>query len=232
MSMYWITALSLGFLSSLHCIGMCGPIALALPLNRRSALTMMGGLLINNFSRIAGYALLGLLAGTLGKGLVIAGLQSYLSVISGGLMLLSLLVSYIRFPASGLMHKVTGAWKVTAAKLFGISSPYTLSLIGLLNAFLPCGFVYMALAGATGTGHILSGAAFMICFGIGTSPALIAVAFSRQFVQPRLREKIRRFAPVFVSILACILILRGLNLDIPYLSPKADDSGIHACCKK
>lgn len=233
MMVYWITALSLGFLSSLHCIGMCGPIALALPLNRSSTLTILGGLLLNNASRIAGYAIMGLLAGILGKGMAIAGLQNYLSILSGILILLVLFgmhSSHLASPA--IIQRFTGKWKAAAGRLFGTNSPYALSLIGLLNAFLPCGFVYMALAGAGSTGNLTSGAIFMMLFGAGTAPALIFVAFAARWVKPRARSYVRKLTPVFVTLLACVLILRGLNLNIPYISPASDQQAVHACCHK
>jgi len=232
MNAYLIAALSLGFLSSLHCLGMCGPIALALPLNRHSLWTMLGGLTLNNFSRITGYSLMGLIAGGLGKGLAIAGLQSHLSVLSGVMMLLVLFFYWKPLPALSFTHLIGSKWKTAASRLFGISSSYTLSIIGFLNAFLPCGFVYMALAGATGTGDIWKGAVFMALFGTGTIPALITVAFAKQFIQIRFREKARKYTPLLVSILACILIVRGLNLGIPYLSPKVDETSVHTCCHK
>lgn len=232
MSLYWITALSLGFLSSLHCIGMCGPIALALPLNRSSALSMWGGLLLNNLSRIAGYAVMGLLAGILGKSMAIAGLQNYLSVAAGVIMMLFLFGTLRHFTSIGFIQRFTGKWKSAAAKLFGSSSPYTLSLAGLLNAFLPCGFVYMALAGAAATGHLISGALFMMLFGAGTAPALIFVAFAGHMLKPQTRSRARKLTPVFVAALACVLILRGLNLNIPYISPASDGQSVHNCCHK
>ncbi len=231
MNIIWVTALSLGFLSSLHCVGMCGPIVMALPLNRSSIWTMLGGLLLNNISRSFGYALMGMLAGIFGKGLAIAGLQNKLSILAGVLMLLLLFFSS-KLVTSKFMHGINSKWKMFAIKIFGISSPYTLSLIGFLNAFLPCGFVYMALAGALSTGNILSGSIFMMLFGAGTFPALIMVAFAGQFLKPRVRSWARSLTPVFVSLLACILILRGMNLDIPYLSPASSQETIQTCCHK
>lgn len=232
MNVYHIATLTLGLVSSMHCIGMCGPIALALPLNRSSVWTMLGGLLINNLSRIIGYALLGMIAGSLGQVFVIAGLQNYLSIASGVLMLIVLTLSVSRIRVPQPVHLTGGKWKAAAARLFGHSSTYTLAMIGLLNALLPCGMVYMALAGAAGTGNVWSGAFFMILFGSGTAPALIAVAFAGQFVSLKFRENIRRFTPVLVCLLACILILRGLNLNIPYLSPPAAYEAIPECCTK
>lgn len=232
MNAYWIAALSLGFLSSLHCIGMCGPIGLALPLNRSSSLTMLGGLLINNASRIAGYAIMGLLAGVLGKGMAIAGLQNYLSIISGIIILLVMFGMHGHFKSPAIIQRLTGKWKVTAARLFGTNSPSTLSLIGLLNAFLPCGFVYMALAGAAATGQLTTGSIFMMLFGIGTAPALIFVAFAARLLKQQSRNYARKLTPVFVTLLACVLILRGLNLNIPYISPVSDQQAVHVCCHK
>lgn len=231
MSTFILAAVSLGLLSSLHCVGMCGPIALALPLNRHSGWTMLGGVLLNNLARISGYALLGVLAGTAGMGLALAGLQSYLSIIAGCVMLLVLLAGHKQLHIAG-MHVAAGKWKAAAARLFGSSAPHTLLLIGLLNALLPCGFVYMALAAAVSTGGAAAGALFMACFGLGTMPALITVAFARQLLGPALRAKARTLAPVLVAVLACTLIVRGLHLGIPYLSPRVAQDTFAPCCRK
>lgn len=232
MSVTWIAALSLGFMSSMHCIGMCGPIALALPLNRSSVMSSLGGLLLNNFSRIAGYALLGVPAGLFGKALSIAGFQGYLSVLTGIMMLIMMLGANRYMSTVPVVARYTSKWKTMAAKLFGSSSPYTLSLIGFLNALLPCGFVYIALAGAASTGTAGFASLFMILFGAGTMPALLVVGFAGQLIKPTVRNYVRKLVPVFVSLLACVLILRGLNLGIPYISPVADAHSVQPCCHK
>jgi sulfite exporter TauE/SafE len=103
-----------------------------------------------------------------------------------------------------------------------------LGLLGLLNGLLPCGLVYVAGAGATATSDILDGAEYMAAFGAGTVPMMLAISLSGWLVPFSLRLKLQRLIPVSVFLLAALLILRGLALGIPYVSP--DLAGGGACC--
>ena len=232
-----LAALSLGFLGSFHCVGMCGPIALAIPVRRTSRFSVLWGSLVYNFGRVIAYGSMGVLFGLLGKGFVLAGWQNALSVVLGILILLGIMIpfllrKYFRFPA---LSRVLEKLKSYIRQLFGTHSRYTLFLIGFFNGFLPCGFVYLAIAGALATGGILNGMLFMAAFGAGALPALMAVTLFRERIGLRFRTRINRAVPLFVGIMALMLILRGLNLGIPYLSPALETTGQschHQCCSK
>jgi sulfite exporter TauE/SafE len=94
-----------------------------------------------------------------------------------------------------------------------------LFLIGALNGLLPCGFVYMGIAGALTAGSIAESSLFMVLFGLGTFPAMLAVSLGSAFAKPAARNYARKLYPVGAAIIAVLFILRGLSLDIPYLSP-------------
>lgn len=217
-----IAALSLGFLSSMHCVGMCGPIALALPLDRRNKVSEVGGILVYNAGRVMSYALLGGFLGLAGMGLLLAGYQQGLSVGMGVLLLAGLL--YLRF-RSRLPQFQTGwtkALKSAFGNWFGRKDPAALWMIGLLNGLLPCGMVYIALAGATVSGTFQEGALFMAAFGLGTLPSMLSVSlFSGISVQTR--KWLNKISPSITLAVAVLLILRGLSLGIPYVSPKKPD---------
>jgi len=99
-------------------------------------------------------------------------------------------------------------------------------ILGLLNGLLPCGFVYFALAGAITMGNSLSGAAFMMMFGLGTTPIMLGTALAGRFISGNLRVKINKLIPVFAIILAVLFILRGLSLDIAHISPKLTNDSL------
>lgn len=235
--MFLLTAISLGFLGSFHCIGMCGPIALALPVNRTSTFSAVIGTLIYNLGRITTYAVLGLFFGLLGQGFVIAGWQSSLSIALGVLILVLLIFprlfkGYTNF---GFVYQFVAKLKEQLRKLFHVSSLPSLFSIGLLNGLLPCGLVYMGVAGAVATGDVIQGALFMAAFGLGTLPAMLVLSVAKGYIGVSVREKMRKAVPVFVAGMAILLILRGMNLGIPYLSPKMQtNNGVvcHHCCKK
>jgi len=219
--MFLLAALSLGFLGSFHCIGMCGPIALSIPVNRKSFFSLIAGTLTYNSGRLITYSLMGLVFGLVGEGFVLAGLQQSLSVFLGIGIIILLLIPRIsqKLAHSGQVIRFIEKWKSVIRKLFGIHSYSSLLLIGLLNGLLPCGLVYLGIAGSVATGDPIDGALFMAAFGLGTLPAMLSITFLRDLISIRIRKTMRKIVPVFVVITAVLLILRGLNLGIPYVSP-------------
>lgn len=217
-----LSAFSLGFLGSFHCIGMCGPIALALPVQHLQGASRLGGILLYNAGRITTYALLGLLFGWLGRQFYLGGLQQWLSVVLGALLLLMALLRYLPGRRLG-MEAHFGKWTAGTRRLLGMLLQRqrfsTLYTIGFLNGLLPCGLVYLGIAGAVATVHIYQGALFMAVFGAGTVPAMAALTASRQLITLQARNRIKRLIPVVIALMGLLLIVRGMNLGIPYVSP-------------
>ncbi len=236
MTIFW-TALTLGFLGSFHCVGMCGPIALALPLNRESLFSKISGALLYNFGRAFTYALLGALFGLLGQSFVFAGYQQALSITIGVLILIMVfLPSKIsnRFKLTSFIYFYMGKVKQKLAILFKKSGYSSLFFIGTLNGLLPCGLVYLGIAGAISTGNSLDGGFFMFLFGLGTLPAMLALALLSSSISVNFRSRFNKAVPVFVVFMALLLILRGLNLGIPYVSPEMSSTApkCSKCCHK
>jgi sulfite exporter TauE/SafE len=214
--------LAIGFLGSLHCIGMCGPIALALPHQTGSKLRVFFGRLLYNTGRVMTYGLLGIAAGLLGEVVRFASLQQALSITAGIVLLLAVfLPSRLarRIIPGNLVDRTVARFTKIAGVLFKSRTIGALFAIGFLNGFLPCGLVYVALAGAVATGNKLAGGTFMILFGLGTVPVMVAVSLVGPFLGTRLRRALTRLIPVGAVVLAAILILRGMSLGIPYVSP-------------
>ncbi|NOZ47067.1 MAG: sulfite exporter TauE/SafE family protein [Chlorobi bacterium] len=220
-----LAALTLGLLGSFHCVGMCGPIALALPLNRNSLLTKIIGATLYNIGRTITYAVMGALFGLFGKGLVLAGFQNIISIILGSIMILSVFTPLLFKKTRSLESYIavfTGKLKGRLRQLFAINSYSSLFFIGLLNGLLPCGLVYMAIAGALATGSVYSGTVFMVLFGIGTIPMMFGISVISSSVSISVRNKIKKVMPVFIVLLGLVFILRGLNLGIKYISPPTE----------
>jgi len=232
-----LAAISLGFLGSFHCIGMCGPIALALPVHHYAPAKKHFGIFLYNIGRIFTYTFLGVLFGLLGQSFFLSGFQQALSISLGLLMLLFVIVSKSIF-ANGLgqlyfMQRFINYIKNQLSQLFNEKKLYNLFLIGLLNGFLPCGLVYVGIAGSIATGHYLKGGLFMFFFGTGTFFVMYAVVFFGQFINLKFRNYIRKSMPYMVSMMALLLILRGLNLGIPYISPQFERTTQSIfCCEK
>lgn len=214
---FLIAAISLGFLGSFHCIGMCGPIAMSLPVHNKPPLLKYILILSYNFGRIITYSLMGFLAGSVGKSFMIAGLQQALSVTIGILLLIYVFVPF-KNSFSGYSFFM---WiKTTLARVFSIGKGSSLFLVGILNGLLPCGLVYIGIAGAIATGDLLKGFLFMAAFGVGTLPMMILLPFVGGLITVSTRSKMLKVIPVMITVMALFLILRGMNLGIPYVSPK------------
>lgn len=232
-----IAAISLGLLGSFHCIGMCGPIALALPVHHYSTLKKYLGIFLYNLGRVTTYTFLGVIFGLLGQSFFLGGFQQILSIVIGALLLLSVIFTNSKSLNSskslGFLYSFINSVKNQLGNLFNKKGLHFLFFIGLLNGLLPCGLVYLGIAGAIATGHYIKGAEFMFYFGIGTVPIMYAVAFLGQFITLKYRNHIRHAMPFVVSVMAVLLIVRGLNLGIPYLSPQFEkESNKVSCCEK
>ncbi len=213
----------IGLFGSLHCIGMCGPIVLALTDAESGRMQYIVGRTLYNLGRTVTYGLLGAVVGLIGATVAMAGFQRYLSITMGVLILIAVFLPH-RFTAWLLSPNVFqvfgGKLKKLWFKLIGRKTFGSLFLIGILNGFLPCGLVYAALAGAATTGSVLGGTGFMVLFGLGTIPVMLAVAIAGNLVQHKIKRAMSKLLPAAAVVLALLLIVRGLSLGIPYLSPK------------
>ena len=226
--MEFTTAFVLGLVGSLHCAGMCGPLALALPPAGKTATGHAAGRLAYNGGRIVTYCALGLLFGLLGQTLLLAGVQRWLSIALGVALLVGLFASRklaLWRPMASLVERV----KARMSFLLRRRSLAALFGLGLLNGLLPCGLVYVAAAGATATGSLVRGAIYMAAFGFGTIPMMLALSLSGRLIPFSLRLRLLKIVPVAVFLLASLLILRGMGLGIPYVSPNLSGGGASCC---
>ncbi len=218
----FIPALLLGAVSSIHCIGMCGPLAMALPLKGGQASKFTGALLYN-LGRITTYAVFGIVFGLIGRSFAWFGWQQKISITLGLIILIALILPRVlnnQHLFTKWNNRVMVVLREKLGKLLFNGHPASLYAIGILNGLLPCSMVYLALAGAVATGDALYGAVFMASFGAGTLPAMWTISFFGGMMKQSIRVNARKLFPAMMIIMAFLLILRGLNLGIPYLSPK------------
>lgn len=216
------TAFILGLLGSFHCIGMCGPIAFVLPLDRTSKTKMIFQTTLYHLGRLIAYSLIGVLFGIIGKGLYLAGFQQRLSILMGVIMILTVVVPVSvlnRIKITKPIYKLIGTVKQQLGLYLNKKSNKSIFLIGFFNGFLPCGLVYMALIGSIATSNAILGASYMFLFGLGTVPMMTLAVFAGNFLKLSLRTKIQKAIPILVIIIGLLFILRGLGLGIPYVSP-------------
>jgi len=227
-SVLFTTAFVLGLSSSFHCVGMCGPLLLAVP-TRASNNYQWLEIIIYHAARIFTYALLGILVGFAGWRLQVANLQQFFSLTIGVILLIYVFAGRFFADASWLLafNKMIFSFFGFAAKQKG---QWGTLLLGVANGLLPCGMVYIALTGAMATAKISDAATFMLLFGVGTLPLLFVFNFYGVRLQAAVKQRIKLIAPLLIIIMGLLLILRGLNLGIPYISPHFVNSGGGVAC--
>ncbi len=243
-----LTAFLLGLMGSLHCVGMCGPLALSLPLRGTNLLEKIHGSLLWSLGRIVTYSTMGALFGLIGAGFKFLGYQQMISMTVGTLMILSVLLPLLfkKFTFRGWTN-IFNPVRRGMQHLFREKNKRALFLIGIFNGLLPCGLVYLAVAGAIGTADLKLAILYMVLFGLGTLPLLLAVSILGNLASQSIRNQINKIIPLIVILIGILFILRGLSLGIPFLSPpkeklspamqmKIDSSSVtnavqHSCCQ-
>jgi sulfite exporter TauE/SafE len=217
--MLW-TAFVLGFLGSFHCIGMCGPIALAV--GGKGSQAFLFNKIIYNLGRTLTYAVLGLLVGSLGFTLSLAGIQQGVSV-AIGLLIVAFSLVYKKadrltgIPAlSGFVNWI----KSRLARYLKSGSRFAFFSTGLVNGLLPCGTVYMALLVAIGMQNPFLSASYMFFFGLGTIPMIMGLMISGSLLPVFRRQQLQKAIPYVGILIGMLLVFRGLGLGIPGLSPE------------
>ena len=219
--MLW-SAFILGLLGSFHCVGMCGPIAFMLPVDRTNSFRKITQIFTYHFGRLLAYSIIGLFFGLVGKSLYIFGFQQQLSIAIGVLMIIVVLIpvqTFNKYNFSKPVYNIISKVKSSLGKALKKKTADTFLTIGFLNGFLPCGLVYMAVFASLAMQSTTQGSLYMILFGLGTIPLMTTAIYIGKFLNIKAKQRIQKAIPVFVIIIGLLFIVRGLGLDIPYLSP-------------
>lgn len=218
--MVW-TAFLLGFLGSFHCLGMCGPIALAV--SARDNSRFLTNKIIYNLGRTVTYTLLGVLVGAVGLSLQLAGLQQWFSILTGAfIILMAFFYKQSERWVTGAVgfSSLSGKVKKGLGKYLKMGGWKAFFAGGLINGLLPCGMVYIALLASLALQDPLQGALYMMAFGIGTLPLMLVVMLSGKLFSVHVRQKFLRAMPYFAMFIGVLFILRGSGLGIHYVSPQ------------
>ena len=212
------TAFLLGFVGSLHCAGMCGPLVLLTPHVGKSTAGFIASRLVYHAGRLAVYGAIGAAMGLAGHTFTMAGLQRWVALAAGLGLILGLLIAArcnLKAPAWR-----TVVWlKTTFAVLLKQRTYASVFLLGAINGLLPCGLVYAAAAGAAATATVLGAFQFMIIFGLATMPMLLGIGFAGRRLRTWMGPRVQHLIPASIMFVAALLILRSLGLGIPWLSP-------------
>lgn len=203
-----------------HCVGMCGPVVATVTLcaaDARGRRMTLSGLLLMNAGRVCTYAFVGSLMGLAGSFVNvagrIAGVQNSVAILTG----ISMVFMGIRIAGFLGGGRTDGPVEQFLRRLLrGIAeseSPVKYFPIGIVLGFMPCGLSYSVYAGAAGTGEMLSGMVFVLCFGAGTVPALLLVGTVMTILGGRLRGIVYRTSGLVVAATGIYFVARGI---IPY----------------
>lgn len=216
------SAFFLGLISSLHCVGMCGPIAMMLPVDHHNEAKKVTQIITYHLGRLTAYSTIGLIFGLLGRGFFLAGMQQRMSIFIGVAMILIVLIPeklFAQYNFSKPVYKIISKIKSNLGSQFKKRTYKSLFIIGLLNGFLPCGMVYVALFGAIAMQSAGLGVLYMLLYGLGTIPLMTIVVYINSLLKLPFRNKIQKAIPYVAVFIGILFILRGLGLGIPYLSP-------------
>ena len=212
-------AFTLGLFGSIHCIGMCGP--LALTFGRRESGTIISNFisaLSYNLGRTLTYIFMGLLMGVFGTLLLLTDIQQVVSIGIGILLIVSfafsspVLKKRFRIPFIDVYYAKI---QKIIFKVMQSSGKYPVLILGMVNGLLPCGLVYLALIGALSSDDIINSAAFMGVFGLGTLPLMTLLIFGYNFLSPRVRMVMTKSTPYISLLLGVFMIYRGFAVEMP-----------------
>ena len=225
-----ITGFTIGVFGSFHCVGMCGPLALSLPIHQLTIFNKSMAIGLYNLGRSFSYASMGIVFGLLGMSFSLFKLQQWLSIGAGSVILLFLIMNYLGSYRVNIFSQLSHQVKSKLSDYLQTDkTPSTYFSIGIVNGFLPCGLVYVAIVTAIATGTILKSSLTMFAFGIGTIPIMALTMIFGKFVSINLRNKLNKMTPYLIMCVAILLILRGLNLGIPFISPLLENDKMNCC---
>lgn len=217
---FLIFGIFIGLASNFHCIGMCGPLAFAMPIDRSSTKKSVFGVLKYNLGRIFSYSFLGMIVGMFGMSVQVFSTMQWLSMLCGFLIILMAWSNQVEnWPLLGKWTKLMSSMiQVLFQKTKELPLAYRSFSFGLANGFLPCGLVYVGLTNALGTSSIIGSVLAMSSFGLGTLPAMF---FMPLIAKGKWNFKMPKIAiAIVLSLIGLLTIVRGMDLGIPYISPK------------
>ncbi|MCX6351933.1 MAG: sulfite exporter TauE/SafE family protein [Bacteroidetes bacterium] len=233
MNLLW-TGFLLGITGTIHCVAMCGPLILALPFNQNTSTAWVKRLLYHA-GRITSYAIIGMAVGAIGEVASIFIYQQWLSVISGVIILLILALKFLKIKTNFFPPAFLKIPSSLIQQMRGKNTFFFTPIMGMLNGFLPCGLVYIAATASFGEGSGIYSIEYMLAFGAGTLPVMLFLPLISKFLSAKINLSFSKISPYLATIVACLFILRGLALGVPYLSPKIshqEPNKVEGCCEK
>lgn len=229
MDYFVLSSLVLGAGGSLHCLGMCGPLIVAMPFARYQGIEKAMAAVLFFLSKAGGYALMGIAMAVLGRGMRLWMWQQSISILAGVVILAIAFFPYLKNNLfKGLLFP--SFLQQTYRHFVAQQSMMQFIVLGFINALLPCGLVYTALLASIAFEQTAFSALYMFLFGMGTSLSLLTLIFVKDKMAPKVGQQLQKISRWVSILIGVLLILRGLNLGIPYLSPQMEQGEVKSCC--
>lgn len=225
MWLFVLTGFASGILGSFHCVGMCGPIMLAIPQPKNNPWKQIASISMYHLGRVFTYVILGLIFSFIGSLINLFVVQQWISIGTGVLILLMVLFKILKLESrfnNRYYLKFNSKIQFSLKRLFRSDHPLRLLGIGAVNGLLPCTMSFMAITASIGVGSKLGVVLFMTAFGIGTIPLVFIFNLLSEQIK---RFKFKKYKQILLSVgflIGIVFIFRGLNLGIDYISPKLE----------
>lgn len=222
------TAIIMGLAGSLHCAGMCSPLAVAVTSKKPF---LLSGIIYNS-GRVLVYALLGALAATFGSALHLAPYQQTISIALGiAFLIIGMGLFSAQVPYLGVwVVKFTSYLKKLFGKALQHKSSFTTFLLGMINGLLPCGLTYLALSACLILPSASEGFLFMIFFGFGTWPVMVGFTRLLNFAFLKNPLSLGKFSKLAMVAIGCLLLFRVWFVH-PHHSNEMVNSNASVICK-
>ncbi|NOT38362.1 MAG: sulfite exporter TauE/SafE family protein [Saprospiraceae bacterium] len=227
----FLSGLGIGFAGNLHCVGMCGPLVIAGASSMSGKNSVLSSLLYHK-ARIIAYIFLGLAFGYIGQTISLVVFQQWISIVAALLIFAYLFIYY-----STVNSRIDKLQWIQILKtkiselLYSPDSYWRIMQLGFLNGLLPCGLVYIAGITAAASGSYLTGSVLMLGFGMATFPVMLGIMIMGRKFSFQHKSLFSKLSPIMIFSVAVLLLLRGMNLGIPYISPKLENNKME-CCNK
>jgi sulfite exporter TauE/SafE len=203
----WWTALLMGFAGSLHCAGMCSPLAMAVTSQKPFLLTKI----TYNTGRILTYGILGAIAASFGSLFMITPWQGIISFAIGALFLLMGIgaISGVHIPLITIaLNRFTSRLKNLFNFWLKKKNSFAVLIMGMLNGLLPCGLTYLAMTYCFIMPSMMEGFWFMILFGAGTWPVMIGFTWLLSIGFGKIKVNYQRITTVVFIMIGAWLVAR------------------------
>jgi uncharacterized protein len=222
-----ITAIILGFAGSLHCAGMCSPLAFAVIGKNGGAVRSR---ILYNVGRILVYCMLGAIVSAIGFILPVTVQYAISFALGITLLIVGITGSNFRAPFLVPILRLTTFLKTQFSKFLQRKNDSSIFAMGIMNGLLPCGLTFLALTSCITLSGPVDGFIFMAAFGAGTLPVMFGLVSFLPFLAKQLNVSAARLSTIMLIAAGCLLIARVLLFN-PTVHAATPDSGQIVICQ-